>query len=105
MIQSILIFPSLRVKQEKNKLNQPRITVKQQSSVFQRHTTELENITLASYKVAQLIAKDKKPFTDGDFVKKCMMAVVKAVCREKIKLFSDVSFSARIITQRTVTNK
>ena len=50
MIQSILIFPSLRVKQEKNKLNQLRTTLKQQSSVFQRQTTELENIILASYK-------------------------------------------------------
>ena len=101
MIQSILISPSLRVKQEKNKLNQLRTTLKQQSSVFQRQTTELENITLASYKVAQLIAKDKKPFTDGNFVKKCMMAVAETVCSEKIKLFSDVSFSARATTRRT----
>ena len=96
MIQSILIFPSLRVKQ-KNKLNQLRTTLKQQISVFQRQTIELENITLASNKVAQLIAKDKRSFTDGNFVKKCMMAVVEAVCLEKIILFSDVSFSARTI--------
>ena len=44
MIQSILIFPSLRVKQKKTNL----INLKQKSSVFQRQTTELENITLAS---------------------------------------------------------
>ena len=99
MIQSILIFPSLRVKQ-KNKLNQLRTTLKQQISVFQRQTIELENITLASNKVAQLIAKDKRSFTDGNFVKKCMMAVVEAVCLEKIILFSDVSFSARTIIRR-----
>ena len=55
--------------------------------------------TLASYKVAQLIAKNKRPFTDGDFVKK-MWAVVKTVCWEKIKLFSGVSCSARTITRR-----
>ena len=100
MIQSILIFPSLRVKQKKNKLNQLRTTLKQQISVFQRQTIESENITLASNKVAQLIAKDKRPFTDGDFVKKCVIAVVEAVCSEKIILFSDVSFSARTITRR-----
>ena len=99
MIQGILIFPSLRVKQE-NKLNQLRTTLKQQISAFQRQTIELENITLASYKVAQLIAKDKRPFTDGDFVKKCMMAVVETVRSKKIKFFSDVSFSARTITRR-----
>ena len=60
----------------------------------------MENITLASYKVAQLIAKDKRPFTDGDFVKKCMMAVAETVCSEKIKLFSGFSFSARTITRQ-----
>ena len=75
-------------------------TLKQQISVFQRQTIELENITLASYKAAQLIAKDKRPFTDGDFVKKCMMAVAETLRSEKIKLFSDVSFSARTITRR-----
>ena len=84
----------------KNKFSQLRTTLKQQSSVFQRQTTELENIILASYKAAQLIAKNKRPFTDGDFVKKCMMAVVETVCSEKIKLFFGFSFSARTITRR-----
>ena len=74
--------------------------MKQQISVFQRQTIELENITLASNKVAQVIAKDKRPLIDGDFVQKCMMAVVEAVCSEKIILFSDVSFLARTITRR-----
>ena len=94
----MLIFPSLRVKQEKNIFNQLRTALKQQSSVFQEQTAELENITLASYKVAQLIAIDKKLFTNGDFVKKCMMAVVETVCLEKTKLFSGFRFSARTIT-------
>ena len=84
----------------KNKFSQLRTTLKQLSSVFQRQTTKLESIILASYKVAQLIAKDKRPFTDGDFVKKCMMAVVETVCSEKIKLFFGFSFSARTITRR-----
>ena len=102
MIQRIQIFPSFRVKQEENKFNQLRTTVKQQSYVFQRQITKLENVTIASYKVAQLIAKDKRPFTDGDFVKRCMMAVAETVCSEKIKLFSGFSFSARTITRRII---
>ena len=44
--------------------------------------------------------QDKRSFTDGDFVKKCMMAVAETVCSEKIKLFSGFSFSARTITRR-----
>ena len=46
---------------------------------------KLENITLASNKVAQVIVKDKRPFTDDDFVQKCMMAVVETVCSKKIR--------------------
>ena len=57
-------------------------------------------LLLLATKVAQLIAKDKRPFADGDFVKKCLMAFVETVCSEKMKLFSDVSFSARTITRR-----
>ena len=84
----------------KNKFSQLRTTLKHQSSVFQRQTAELENTILASYKVAQLIAKDKRQFTDGDFLKKCMMAVGETVCSEKIKLLFGFSFSARTITRR-----
>ena len=100
MIQNIKIFPSLRVKQEKNKFNQLRTTLKQQSFVFQRQTIELENITFANYKVAQLIAEDKRMFTDGDFMKKCRTAVVITACSEKTKLSFGCSFSARTTTRQ-----
>ena len=50
--------------------------------------------------VAQLTAIEKRPFTDGDFVKKCMMAAVETVCLEKIKLFSGFTFSAQTIIRR-----
>ncbi|XP_076810261.1 general transcription factor II-I repeat domain-containing protein 2A-like [Clavelina lepadiformis] len=62
--------------------------------------TESEKNTLASYEVAKVIAKNMKPFTDGDYVKDCLMAVVKVICPEKKKLFSDVSLSARTVTRR-----
>ena len=57
---------------------------------------ELEN------KAAQLVANDKRPFTDGEFVKKRIMTVVKTVCLGETKLFLFVSFSARTITRRIV---
>ncbi|XP_076811749.1 general transcription factor II-I repeat domain-containing protein 2A-like [Clavelina lepadiformis] len=41
-----------------------------------------------------------KPFTEGDYVKDCLMAVVEVICPEKKKLFSDVSLSARTVTRR-----
>ena len=40
-----------------------------------------------------------KLFTDYDFVKDCLMAVVEVICSEK-KLFSNVGLSARTVTPR-----
>ncbi|KAK9526369.1 hypothetical protein VZT92_015074 [Zoarces viviparus] len=48
----------------------------------------------ASFRVAQLIASSGKPFTDGEFDKKCMNAVAKEVCPEKEDVFNAVSLSA-----------
>ena len=45
-------FSTFTGQAKKNKLNQLRTTLKQQISVFQWQTIELENITLASNKVA-----------------------------------------------------
>ena len=82
MMQSILIFPSLRLKQEKtkefsmkrhydtkhtnfsnftvqarkDKLRRLKSTIKQQSFVFQRQTIESEHNTLAYYKVHVAVA-------------------------------------------------
>ena len=41
-----------------------------------------------------------KSFTDGDFVKDCLMAVVEVICPGKKKLFSNVSLSATTVTRR-----
>ena len=55
--------------------------------VFQKRNTERENNTQANYKAAKLIAKNTKPFTDGDFIKYCLMAVVETICPEKKIVF------------------
>ena len=52
----------------KDKLDQILDSLKQQSYVFPKQTTDLKNNTLASYRVAQIIsAEDKRAFTDGEF--------------------------------------
>ena len=41
-----------------------------------------------------------KPFTDGEFVKECLLTAVDFVCPEKKSLFADISLSARTVTRR-----
>jgi hypothetical protein len=77
-----------------------KLSLEKQSSLFQKGNIESEKNTRASYEVSRLIAENMKPFTDGDFVKKCLIAVVDIVCPEKKTLFSNVSLSARTVTRR-----
>ncbi|XP_023265197.1 general transcription factor II-I repeat domain-containing protein 2-like [Seriola lalandi dorsalis] len=49
--------------------------------------------------VHKLIASSGKPFTDGEFVKKCMNAVAEEVCPERKDVLNAVSLSASTITR------
>ena len=54
--------------------------------MFTNQNNHLERSVKASYLVAKLIADRKKHFTDGEFVKECLMEIVETVCPEKILL-------------------
>ena len=70
----------------KDKLDRLKDSLKQQSSVFQKQTTDSKNNTLTSCRVAQIIAEEKRVFTDGEFAKKCVMAV-ESICPKKKSYF------------------
>ena len=55
----------------------------------------------ASFYVAQFIGESGRPFTDPEFVKKCLRKVVQETCPDKLPYIRDVSLSASTIT-RTV---
>lgn len=54
----------------------------------------------ASFKVSHLIAAEGKPFTEGEFVKRCILAVVEELMPEKKKLCEEISLSRRTVTRR-----
>ena len=76
-------FSEYRGQTRKDKINRLKLCLEKQCSIFQKQNTESEKNTQESYEVAKLIAKNMKPFTDGDFVKDCLMAVVEVICPEK----------------------
>ena len=55
-------------------------------TVFQKFTKHSEAATLASYQIAWNIARAKKPYNVGDFVKKCISDVVEILSPENNKL-------------------
>lgn len=59
-----------------------------------------ENATAASYEVAKLIAQHGKPFSDGDFIKQCLIKVTEIMCPEKVQDFNNVSLSRITVVRR-----
>jgi hypothetical protein len=47
----------------------------------------------ASYRVAHLLAKESKPLSDGELVRKCLQHTMYEICPEKKTVFITVSLS------------
>ncbi|KAL4083023.1 hypothetical protein QTP88_028353 [Uroleucon formosanum] len=69
-------------------------------NVFEKYNRGKDEIIRASYEVANLIARENKSFSDGEFVKKCILASVKEIIPEKMSVFENISLSGNTITRR-----
>ncbi len=61
-----------------------------QQDLFKKASKENEAAVEASYVVSEMIARARKPFKEGEFIKKCMLLAASKVCLEKVK-FSNIS--------------
>ena len=59
--------------------------------------------TNVSFQISNEIAASGKCFTDGEFVKKCMLLAVSELCPEKMLMFQNISLSLMTV-QRRVTD-
>ncbi|CAH1113539.1 unnamed protein product [Psylliodes chrysocephalus] len=48
----------------------------------------------------ELIAKHSKPFTEGDFIKECLIKAAKIMCPGSAKAFEVISFSQNTVAER-----
>ncbi|XP_022162363.1 general transcription factor II-I repeat domain-containing protein 2-like [Myzus persicae] len=53
----------------KDKLKTMKLKLNQEQSVFKNTNKLAQNVTIASFKVAYLLTKKKKPFSDGELIK------------------------------------
>ena len=72
-----------------------------QRNLFTRKFAENESVTRTSYKIVHKMADRGKPFTDGNFVKACMMEAANDLCPEKADLFGSISLSTSSVVRRT----
>ena len=69
-------------------------------SLFRKQTTEADKVTWPSYEVSRHLARRMKPFTDGDFIKECIMVAIDFLCPEKRSVFESVSLSPYTVFRR-----
>lgn len=82
------------------KLKQLEDVLTAQLRFFTRARESNENATKASYEVATLIAKHYKPFTEGEFIKDCVMKMVEKICPEKKQEIANVCLARNTVVRR-----
>ncbi|XP_076064373.1 general transcription factor II-I repeat domain-containing protein 2-like [Oratosquilla oratoria] len=71
-----------------------------QQAFFSKKKSENETSTRASYKVAYVLAKKGKPFTDGSIIKECIVEAAGELCPEKVNLFKMISLGSNTVARR-----
>ncbi len=79
------------------KVKQLEAVLASQQRLFTQARESNENSTKASYEVAMLIAKRGKPFTEGEFIKDCVMKMVDNICPEKKQEFANVCLARNTV--------
>ncbi|UYV67918.1 hypothetical protein LAZ67_5002499 [Cordylochernes scorpioides] len=54
----------------------------------------------ASYVLSEMIAKHSKPFTEGDFIKGCLIKAAEIFCPGSVKTFQAISLSRNTVVER-----
>ena len=71
-----------------------------QQLLFVKKQNENELMVRASYIISEKIAKASKPFSEGEFLKECMIAAADIICPKMKNAFANLSLSRRTVTER-----
>ncbi|KAJ8896934.1 hypothetical protein PR048_002280 [Dryococelus australis] len=73
-----------------------------QPNIFKKRVQESEAVTRVSLRIAREITKRGKPFTDGDYIKNCMLIMVEELFPDKIEQCKSISLFAKHINRKSV---
>ena len=59
--------------------------------MFQKMQTDNEKIVRRSFLIVQRIAQTMKPYSEGDFLKKCLSDVAEEMCPKMVQEFEKIS--------------
>lgn len=93
-------YDKLTGSERAEKVKQLQAALASQQQLFTWACESNESVTKASYEVAMLIAKHGKPFTEGTFIKDCVMKMVENICPEKKQEFANVCLARNTVALR-----
>uniref|UniRef100_A0A8C3SKW3 SPIN-DOC-like zinc-finger domain-containing protein n=1 Tax=Chelydra serpentina TaxID=8475 RepID=A0A8C3SKW3_CHESE len=74
-----------------------------EQQLFKKVSIENDTVTKVSFQISKEIAAAGKCFTEGEFLKKCMLIAASELCPEKRGIFENVSLS-RMTVQRRIAD-
>jgi len=74
--------------------------LKKQQPVFTSSRDTSATAVKASYLTANYIALASKPYSEGEFVKTCILNSAEIVCSEKLQVFANISLTRTTVTER-----
>ncbi|KAL4006188.1 mitochondrial carrier [Sarotherodon galilaeus] len=93
-------YDNFQGQRRREKVNELLAGLKKQQSVF-THSRDISDAAVkASYLIANEIALALKPFSEGEFVKTCMMKASEIVCPEKRQAFANISLTRNTVADR-----
>jgi hypothetical protein len=91
---------SLNAEQKLQKVKELKRNLTSQQTFFTKAKSQTEAAVKASFIVAEEIAKSGRPFSEGEFLKRCMMKVCDVLCSDKKQIFANVSLSRNTVADR-----
>lgn len=94
------LYESFQGQRRKEKVEKLMKGLNEQQAIFVKKRDDTDNIIRASYIVSEKIATHSKNYSDGEFVKECLQAVVDILCPGRKKEIDNISLSRRTVTRR-----
>lgn len=94
------MYETITGKARDEKIKQLKAGFKQMRAMFENINKTSEDCVRVSYMISHKIASSSRPFTDGQFVKDCMLNASQILCNDKKKIFEGISLSANTVARR-----
>ena len=83
-----------------SKLKELKVNLTQQQTLFTKSQKGNVASVTTSYELSRMIATNGKFYTEGEFVKQCLVKTIEIVCPEKAHLFKNISLTRNAVAER-----